>query len=100
MEIVKANPWIFGYLAIQSRIIKAVLFIYMAVKLVRALRYFIQEKVDAMLQKSLKFTCFNKFIIILVYINIGMKALNILWAVIFLSAYQYYQVQDEDSNGK
>ena len=40
-DIVRANPWIFGYLAIQSRIIKTVLFIYMVIKLAKALKYFI-----------------------------------------------------------
>jgi hypothetical protein len=37
IEIVRANPWIFIYLAIQSRIIKTGLFIYMAIKLIRTL---------------------------------------------------------------
>ena len=40
-DIVRANPWTFGYLAIQSRIIKTGLFIYMVIKLIRALKYFI-----------------------------------------------------------
>jgi hypothetical protein len=52
IEIVRANPWIFIYLAIQSRIIKTGLFIYMAIKLIRTLKYFIAEKVDAMMRRS------------------------------------------------